>query len=181
MRFTNYGRRVATHVRICLEKEFLDSITEGTFYKGLYDLQSKEFVLGIGQSYDIFFGADDFRRRQNKCPIRGTIAYHDATLEENYIEAFEVDFEKYGSIFSVNTLTDDLHLDMKRQTEELQKIGKSISELKKVHTDVQGKTVPEKEVCQGLLKELAARRCGEDGQAGRSRNGNQCAVGSETR
>lgn len=38
-----------------------------------------------------------------------------------------------------------------------------------------------KEVCQGLLKELAARRCGEDGQAGRSRNGNQCAVGSETR
>lgn len=181
MRFTNYGRRVATHVRICLEKEFLDSITEGTFYKGLYDLQSKEFVLGIGQSYDIFFGADDFRRRQNKCPIRGTIAYHDATLEENYIEAFEVDFEKYGSIFSVNTLADDLHLDMKRQTEELQKIGKSISELKKVHTDVQGKTVPEKEVCQGLLKELAARRCGEDGQAGRSRNGNQCAVGSETR
>ena len=181
MRFTNYGRRVATHVRICLEKEFLDSITEGTFYKGLYDLQSKEFVLGIGQSYDIFFGADDFRRRQNKCPIRGTIAYHDATLEENYIEAFEVDFEKYGSIFSVNTLADDLHLDMKRQTEELQKIGKSISELKKVHTDVQGKTVPEKEVCQGLLKELAARRCGEDGQAGRSRNGNQCEVGSETR
>lgn len=88
---------------------------------------------------------------------------------------------QYGSIFSVNTLADDLHLDMKRQTEELQKIGKSISELKKVHTDVQGKTVPEKEVCQGLLKELAARRCGEDGQAGRSRNGNQCAVGSETR
>lgn len=33
---------------------------------------------------------------------------------------------------------------MKRQTEELKKIGKSISELKKVHTDVQGKTVPEK-------------------------------------
>ncbi len=35
-------------------------------------------------------------------------------------------------------------MDMKRQTEELKKIGKSISELKKVHTDVQGKTVPEK-------------------------------------
>ena len=142
--FTNYGRRVATHVRICLDKEFLDSIMEGTFYKGLHDLQSKEFVLGIGQSYDIFFGADDFRERQNKCPIRGTIAYHDAALEENYLEAFEVDFEKYGSIFSVNTLADDLHLDMKRQTEELKKIGKSISELKKVHTDVQGKTVSEK-------------------------------------
>lgn len=125
-------------------KEFLDSITEGTFYKGLYDLQSQEFVLGIGQSYDIFFGADDFRGIQNKCPIRGTIAYHDAALEENHLEAFEIDFEKYGSIFSVNTFADDLHLDMKRQTEELKKIGKSISELKKVHTDVQGKTVPEK-------------------------------------
>ena len=75
MRFTNYGRRVATHVRICLDKEFLDSIMEGTFYKGLHDLQSKEFVLGIGQSYDIFFGADDFRGIQNKCPIRGTISY----------------------------------------------------------------------------------------------------------
>lgn len=38
-------------------------------------------------------------------------------------------------------------MDMKRQTEELKKIGKSISELKKVHTDVQGKTVPEKNAC----------------------------------
>lgn len=100
MRFTNYGRRVATHVRICLDKAFLDSITEGVFYKGLYDLQSQEFVLGVGQSYDIFFGADDFRGIQNKCPIRGTISYHDAALEENYLEAFEIDFEKYSLINS---------------------------------------------------------------------------------
>ena len=35
-----------------------------------------------------------------------------------------------------------------------------------------------KKVGQELLKELAARRCGEDEQADRSRNGDQCAVGS---
>ena len=143
MRFTNHGKRVATHVQIRFDEGYLDSIADGAFYKGLHDLQDKEFVLGIEQSYDVFFGADDFRRKKNKYPIRGAVIYHDAGLEKNYNETFEIDIEKYGSIFSVNTLADDLHLDMKRQTEELKKIEKAISKLNKTQKDMQNQTISE--------------------------------------
>lgn len=128
IRFTNHGRRVANHVKIKFGQEFLDSLSGSRFYKGLSGLKDKEFVLGIGQSYDIYFGADDFRTNPNKKPVVGDIVYQDTA--NSYCEHFEIDFDKYGPLYSVNGFADDLHDDMKKQTAELKKIVKALEEIK---------------------------------------------------
>ena len=111
MRFTNYGRRVANRVKILLDQEFVDSITHSTFRKNLAELNDKEFSLGIGQSYDIFFGAREFRTNPEKKPIRGEITYSD--FQDSYCENFEIDFEKYGHFFTTKSPSDNYHEDMK--------------------------------------------------------------------
>lgn len=127
MRFTNYGRRVANHVQIKFNQDFLDSINKSRFFDGLNKLREKEFTIGIGQSYDIYFGTDEFRKNPDIKPIIGKILYQDKLA--TYHESFEIDFEKYATIFSVNSPADDLHEDMKKQTSELSKIVKVIEEL----------------------------------------------------
>jgi hypothetical protein len=127
MRFTNHGKRVANHVQIKLDKEFLDSLEMSQFFEGLRKLQDREFTLGIGQSYDILFGAADFRRRPDKKPIAGEILYQDS--REAYRETFEIDFEKYATLFSVEGLEDVLHGDMKKQTAELKKIAHTLEQI----------------------------------------------------
>ena len=129
MRFMNYGRRVANHVQIKLDKDFVSSIQKSSFYDDLSNLHTKEFALGIGQSYDIYFGASEFRDNPDKKPIRGTVLYCDPETGANYQEAFEIDFEKYGTIFSVNTPADDLHEDLKRQEAILKKLVKAVENL----------------------------------------------------
>lgn len=127
MRFTNHGRRVASHVNILLNQEFLDSVPRMGITKGLADLATKEFTLGIGQSYDIFFGADEFRNNPKKKPICGEIVYQDH--ENSYQEHFEIDFEKYATIFTVDTPADVLHEDMKKMVAELSHIKKELRAL----------------------------------------------------
>ena len=135
MRFTNYGRRVANHVQIKLDNDFINSIPKKSFYNELATLHTKEFALGIGQSYDIYFGASEFRDNPDKKPIRGTVLYCDPETGANYQEAFEIDFEKYGTIFSVNTPADDLHEDLKRQEAILKKLVKAVENLKEEAID----------------------------------------------
>lgn len=127
MRFTNYGKRVANHVQIKLDQEFLDSISNTEFIGGLRKLQDKELTLGIGQSYEIFFGASEFRDNPNKKPIAGKIIYLDA--KTTYCEKFEIDFENYATFFSVDSSSDVLHNDMKKQTTELTKMSKSLEKI----------------------------------------------------
>lgn len=124
MRFTNHGRRVANHVQIKLDQEFLNSISKSQFSNGLKKLQDKEFSLGIGQSYDIFFGADEFRSNSNMKPISGEIIYQDA--QATYCEPFFIDFSKYATIFSVNSFADDFHDDMKKLIHKLDNIEKAL-------------------------------------------------------
>ena len=135
MRFMNYGKRVANHVQIKLDKDFVSSIQKSSFYDGLSNLHTKEFALGIGQSYDIYFGASEFRDNPDKKPIRGTVLYCDPETGANYQEAFEIDYEKYGTIFSVNTPADDLHEDLKRQEAILKKLVKAVENLKEEAID----------------------------------------------
>lgn len=127
MRFTNYGRRVANHVQIQFNQDFLNSINKSHFFDGLNKLREKEFTIGIGQSYDIYFGTDEFRKNPDIKPIIGEILYQDTVT--TYHESFEIDFEKYATIFSVNSPSDDLHEDMKKQTGELTRIAKGIEKL----------------------------------------------------
>lgn len=124
MRFTNHGRRVANHVHINFTQDFLDSIEDSQVTDRLGTLREKEFTLGIEQSYDIFFGGSEFRENPNKKPIIGEISYQDS--ETLYSEPFEIDFDNYAPIFTVNSLSEDLHEDMKKQIAELAKIAKTV-------------------------------------------------------
>ncbi len=141
MRFTNHGRRVANHVKILLNEDFLKSLGTSQFVEPLKVLKDKEFSLGIGQSYDIFFGADEFRANPHKKPISGEILYQD--MKVTYQESFEIDFAKYGTIFSVNTPADDFHEDMKKVVAELKKISsalyriESLNAVKKQDSDIE--------------------------------------------
>lgn len=127
MRFTNHGRRVANNVKVLLDEEFLKSLGSSQFVGPLKELKDKEFSLGIGQSYDIFFGANEFRANTAKKPIKGEILYED--LNATYQESFEIDFAKYGTFYSVNTPADDLHEDMKKVAEELKKMSSALYSL----------------------------------------------------
>lgn len=120
MRFTNQGRREASHVQIKFSQDFLDSISKSLFSKELNALQNKEFTLGIGQSYDVFFGMEEFRNNPRKKPIEGEIIYRDR--KETYQNKFDIDFEKYATFFSVNNPVDDFHDDMKALVKELKNI-----------------------------------------------------------
>lgn len=124
LRFTNHGKRFANHVKIKLNRDFLESISASKFFDGLNNLKSKEFTLGIGQSYDIYFGAQEFRANVGKKPIAGTISYDDN--KNSYTESFSIDFENYATVFSVDSDADILHEDMKKQTAELTKIAKEL-------------------------------------------------------
>lgn len=138
MRFTNHGRRVANHVQIKLNQEFLDSVSKFQFSDVLRKLQEKEFTLGIGQSYDIYFGADEFRNNPNLKPIAGEIIYQDALT--TYCEPFYIDFTKYAAVFSVNSLADDFHDDMKKLTQEVKNLTKILKtqQTSKNHMDSDG-------------------------------------------
>ena len=128
LRFTNHGKRIATNVQIKLEKAFLDSIIEPAYKDGLCSLEGRLFTLGIGQSYDIYLGTNDFRDRHDKCPIQGTIEYKDCNSV--YSEPFLIDFANYPHIFSVTT-------DDERSQKAMKDIGKSVgdvaSELKRIN------------------------------------------------
>lgn len=141
MRFTNHGKRVANHVKILLDEEFLKSLGTSQFAGPLKLLRDKEFSLGIGQSYDIFLGADEFRANPDKKPIRGEIIYQD--LNTAYQESFEIDFAKYGTIFSVNAPADDFHEDMKKVVIELKKISNALNRLESLVSEKEG--LPEKQ------------------------------------
>lgn len=129
MRFTNHGRRVATNVRVLLKQEFIDSLpSEKSYRSNLLTLKEKEFTLGIGQSYDIYFGGNEFRGIPNKQPIEGNIVYSDTN--KTYSEAFCIDFEKYATIFSVNSDADDFLDILKKQNKELTCIAKELQQIR---------------------------------------------------
>lgn len=124
IRFTNHGKHVANHIHIQLKQEFIDSITEPSFSKYLKGLSETECVLGIGQSYDVYFGTNSFRQNPHKIPIEGTIVYQDG--KATYQEPFAIDFEHYATIFSVNSTTENLLDVVKKQTIELERIRQEL-------------------------------------------------------
>lgn len=128
MRFTNHGRRIATNVKILLKEDFIDSLDETAFRKNLLELKNREFVLGIGQSYDIYFGTNEFRKTQNKQPVEGTIAYTDKN--NSYSDPIYIDVEKYATFFSVTSNTDVFFAALKKQNEELLAIQKELHQLR---------------------------------------------------
>lgn len=129
LRLVNHGKRVATNVSILLKEEFIDSLTEPTFADFLRKLNGKEFLLGIGQSYSIYFGGNAFRNNLEKKPIEGTLTYSDGIKE--YIEPIYVDFNLYPSFFSTTSDSEKLLKKLSEQNMELQLLRKEIALLKR--------------------------------------------------
>lgn len=127
IRFTNHGKRVANHVQIQLKEEFIDSITETSFSTLLNKQKDKEFVLGIGQSYDIYFGSNKYRQNPNKLPLEGQLVYKDDM--KSYYEPFFIDVENYATIYSINSETEDLLGIIKEQTRELKGIKQELRQI----------------------------------------------------
>ena len=128
LRFTNCGKRIATDVQIKLNEAFIESLVEQYFKDQLNKIAGKSFMLGINQSYDVYFGSNDFRARTDRVPIQGTIEYKDRNA--TYSEPIEIDFANYPPIFSVTT-------DDEQSQKAMKDIGKSVgavaSELKRIN------------------------------------------------
>ncbi|MEA4972892.1 MAG: hypothetical protein VB119_06885 [Candidatus Metalachnospira sp.] len=127
IRFTNYGNKVANHVQVQLKKEFIDSIMEINYLSWLNEQIYKEFVLGIGQSYDIYFGSNEYRKNPNKQPLEGKLIYKDD--KKSYCEPFFIDVEHYATIFSVNSETEIFCDVIQKQTIELNGIKKELNQV----------------------------------------------------
>lgn len=127
LRFSNHGKRLANHVRIQFNQKFIDSINEPNFKNVLEQTKGKECIIGIGQHYDIFFGSNEFRRNPDKAAISGQITYTDGN--NTYDESFDIDFNSYATIYSVDTDTDDLLKELKAHTRELKELKDAVKTL----------------------------------------------------
>ena len=111
-----------------LNKEFIDSLNETTFADFLKKLDGKEFLLGVGQSYSIYFGGAAFRDNLEKLPIQGVFSYRDG--EKHYDASIFVDFNLYPTFFSTTSDSEKMIKALRDQSSELQLLRKEIVELK---------------------------------------------------
>lgn len=123
LRFTNYGKKVAKNIRISLEKKFVDSIAK-TYADFLREFDGKEFMLGVGQSYSIYFGKSEFRNNPNKQPIKGNLTYSDGNVQ--YSEEINVDFSIYPTFFSTTSHEEKLLDQLKQQNAELARLREAV-------------------------------------------------------
>lgn len=129
LRFTNHGKRVAKKVKISFSTDFIQSLDEPKFADWLSKTTMNECILGVDQSIDIYFGGNEFSANMNKLPIEGKIIYEDDLGK--YVEPFMIDFNNYPPIFTVDSELEDIRKEMKKQTQELQKLHKAITALQK--------------------------------------------------
>lgn len=131
LRFFNFGKKTANHVKIQFEQSFIDSIKEPEFTSILQEQKGRECIIGIGQHYDIFFGTNKYRENQDKALIAGTVSYR--CDNHDYVEAFSIDTANYTTFFSINTEMDDLLKKISDQNNQLEHIAVAIENSKERH------------------------------------------------
>ena len=141
LRFTNHGTQTAFNVKIIIDSEFIESLSEPNYKQIVKDNNGKIKTIGINQSYDLFIGANSFRNRDAHVPIKGIIHYWGIDNSE-YKEDFIIETQNYATFFTVNTDNDDLMEKLKEQNEELKNINYSLALLAEKS---QAKTSDEKE------------------------------------
>lgn len=124
VKFTNYGKKVAENIHLEFSQEFIDSLTEKRFADLLEEQKEKVFILGIGQSYEIYFGSNKYLDNSKKTPLEGIIVYEDD--KETYSTPFYIDTRNYATIYSINSEKDDLISEIKKQNIELKGIKEKI-------------------------------------------------------
>lgn len=125
LRFTNHGTQTAFNTKIILDSDFIESLSEPRFLKIVKDNNNKIRTIGINQSYDLFIGGNDFRKRDSQVPIKGQIIYRGIN-DSVYAEDFEIETQNYATFFSINSDSEDLMEKLKEQNGELKKISSSL-------------------------------------------------------
>lgn len=120
VRFINHGRLTAQHVKIILEEEFIDSLPEPGFQDTLRKQRKKEFIIGVGQHYDLYIASNELRGNPNMKPVTGKLSYQDESGK--YESDIYIDLENYATFFS--STSDD------PMVKELKNIKKEIEGLK---------------------------------------------------
>lgn len=124
LRFVNHGRSTAHQVEIMFDQSFIDSIVEEPFSNLLKKQKGKTCIIGVGQHYDVYIGANKYRANQHTVSAKGVVKYEsDGHLYET---EFDVDLGNYATIFSVNSELEDLTNEIKKQTAALEEINKEL-------------------------------------------------------
>ena len=76
--------------------------------------EGKSCIIGAHQSYDLYFGTNEYLKNDRKIAANGEITYSAGGKE--YEESFSIDLENYMTLFSVNSEHEDL-LNIIKKTE----------------------------------------------------------------
>lgn len=128
LRFTNHGKRIANHVHIHFEPNFFDSIVESSFSSALKTQNERECIIGIGQSYNLYFASNELRDNPNKVPLKGQLTYLD-DKGKSYTDDFNIDLKRYATFFQMNSEMDDLLKIFQDQTKELKQMRDSLTRI----------------------------------------------------
>lgn len=124
LRFTNHGSQPAGHVRITLAQDFIDSVPDEKTQEMLKKQSEREFLIGVKEHYDLFFGSREYRENTNRQFIKGTVFYENR--EKSYEEPFNIDPDYYLTYFSLHNESEDMLKSMDNQFRALQKIAAAL-------------------------------------------------------
>ena len=123
VRFINHGRLTAQHVKIILEEEFIDSLPEPGFQDTLRKQRKKEFIIGVGQHYDLYIASNELRGNPNMKPVTGKLSYQDESGK--YESDIYIDLENYATFFS-STSDDPMVKELKNIKKEIEGLKRAI-------------------------------------------------------
>ena len=123
VRFINHGRLTAQHVKIILEEEFIVSLPEPGFQDTLRKQRKKEFIIGVGQHYDLYIASNELRGNPNIKPVTGKLSYQDESGK--YESDIYIDLENYATFFS-STSDDPMVKELKNIKKEIEGLKRAI-------------------------------------------------------
>ena len=123
LRFINNGNVLAKNVEIKLSSDFVDTL-EPSMKEILQKQEGKSCIIGAHQSYDLYFGTNEYLKNDCKIAANGEITY--CTGGKEYKESFSIDLENYMTLFSVNSEHEDLLNIIKKQNSILTELKNSI-------------------------------------------------------
>ena len=123
VRFINHGRLTAQHVKIILEEEFIDSLPEPGFQDTLRKQRKKEFIIGVGQHYDLYIASNELRGNPNMKPVTGKLSYQDESGK--YESDIYIDLENSATFFS-STSDDPMVKELKNIKKEIEGLKRAI-------------------------------------------------------
>ena len=123
VRFINHGRLTAQHVKIILDEEFIDSLPNPDFQDTLRKQRKKEFIIGVGQHYDLYIASNELRGNPNMKPVTGKLSYQDESGK--YESDIYIDLENYATFFS-STSDDPMVKELKNIKKEIEGLKRAI-------------------------------------------------------